>query len=189
MNKGYFVKYTGINASVNHNGQYLNPYNFRPGTEKHPNWVEVHELDFEWYKKKAKKNSTWHVKEDKVAKVVTKYFAKFLGLADKKGPMEIIRYEDDSLKTKERTLVFPVGEWQEIQQIDVAFFKKKAVNDFWEYDKKIITEKLKEVKVTEPEPEEVEVTEPKPKKKEKVKKEPELEPIVEPVIESKEDEE
>lgn len=173
MKNGYFVKYTGINASVSHNGQYLNPYRFTPGTEKNPNWVEVHEKDFEWYKKKAKKNETWHVKEDEVAEVITKYFAKFLGLADKKEPMEIIRYEDDSLKSKKRTLTFPIGEWVEIQQIDVAFFQKKAINDFWEYDKRIITEKLDKI------------AEPEPKKKGKSKKESETVPV----IESKEDEE
>ena len=94
MKNGYFVKYTGINGSVNHSGQFLNPYNFRPGTEKNPNWVEVHEDDFQWYKRKAKKNESWHVKEDKVAEVVTKYFAKFLGLNNKKEPMEITRYDD-----------------------------------------------------------------------------------------------
>ncbi len=163
MKKGYFVKYTGINGSVNHNGQFLNAYNFRPGTEKHPNWVEVHEKDFEWYKKKAKKNETWHVKEDKVAEVVTKYFAKFLGLAERKEPMEVIRYEDDVQKTKERKLTFPIGEWVEIKQFDVAFFQKKAINEFWEYDKRIVTEKLSKTEVVE-----------EPKKKGKSKKEPEI---------------
>lgn len=171
MKNGYFVKYTGINASVSHNGQYLNPYRFTPGTEKNPNWVEVHELDFEWYKKKAKKNVHWHVKEDKVAELVTKYFAKFLGIPDKKEPMEVIRYEDDKLKSKERKLVFPIGEWKEIQETDVAFFQKKAVNDFWEFDKKIIAEGSE---VTEdPKPESKPKEEKKEKPKEKEKKESE----------------
>jgi len=178
MKNGYFVKYTGINASVNHNGQYLNPYNFSPN-----NWVEVHEKDFEWYKKKAKKNESWHVKEDEVAEVVIKYFAKFLGLAGKKEPMKIVRYEDDALKKNERTLVFPIGKWVQIQQIDVAFFKKKAVNDFWEYDKRIITEDVVKEKESEPE------LEPKKKGKGKKEPEPEPEPTIEPVTTSTEDDE
>lgn len=165
MKKGYFVKYTGVNASVNHNGQFLNPYNFRPGNEKNENWVEVHELDFEWYKKKAKKNADWHVKEDQAAEVVTKYYAKFLGLPDKKK-MEITRYDQDVVGNKvektDRTYVFPKDKWIEIQQVDAAFFLKKAVNDFWEYDKKIVTEKLEEVEVKE-----------EPKKEAKSEKKPE----------------
>ncbi|KKL00998.1 hypothetical protein LCGC14_2627580 [marine sediment metagenome] len=167
MKKGYFVKYTGINASVNHNGQYLNAYNFRPGNEKNQNWVEIHELDFEWYKKKAKKNADWHVKEDEVAEVVTKYYAKFLGVGKEKK-FEITRYDQDNygnkIKGTERDYVFPKDEWKEIQQIDAAFFQKKATNDFWEYDKRIITEKTVE-----------EVVEPEPKKKGKKVPEPTVE--------------
>ena len=118
------------------------------------------------------------MKEDKVTEVVTKYFAKFLGLVDKKEPMEIIRYEDDVQKTKERKLTFPIGEWVEIQQFDVAFFQKKAINDFWEFDKKLITVKPKKSEEAE-----------EPKKKGKSKKEPEKEPeIVATATETKEDE-
>ncbi len=175
MKKGYFVKYTGINASVNHNGQYLNAYNFRPGNKKNENWVEVHEKDFDWYRKKAKKNIDWHVKEDQVAEVVTKYYAKFLGLPDKKK-FEITRFDQDSAGNKiektDREYVFPKNKWIEIKQVDAAFFQKKAVNDFWEYDKKIVTEKLSKKKVkVEPEPEPE--VEPEP--------EPEVEPTAEVV--------
>ena len=176
MKNGYFVKYTGINASVSRNGQYLNPYRFRPDG----NWVEVHEKDFEWYKKKAKKNVDWHVKKDEVAEVKTKYFAKFLGVPDNKEAFEIERYDQDDggnkVKGTERPYVFPIGKWIEIKQVDAAFFQKKATNHFWEYDKKIITEKLGvDYEIEEPKSE--------PKKKGKGKKEPET------TVESVEDDE
>jgi len=168
MKQGYFVKYDGINASVRHQGHNLNPYSFRPGQ-----WVEVHETDFDKYKKRAKKNSTWEIKEDEVVEVSLKYFARFMGL-EEQDSIEVNRYDEDNFGKKlegtERNYVFPKGKWIEIKPSDAAFFLKKATNDFWEYDKKIISEGAV-VSTAEAESEIESETVPEPKKKGRPKKE------------------
>lgn len=181
MKQGYFVKYDGINASVRHQGNKLNPYSFRPGY-----WVEVDESDFDKYREKAARNSSWSVKEDEVAVVKIKYFARFLGLG-KQDSIEISRYDQDNFGQKkegtERDYVFPKGEWIEIAQIDAAFFLKKSTNDFWEYDKRITTEGVVKKK-TEPT-----VVEPKEPAEPKKKGRPKKEPVPEVELEEEEEEE